>query len=120
MNVLDMYSTADLMLARVARFLPDPPVRWVQRQISRRILKRLRVPPAWLAEGLDGFQAADELDLVFGFGNPNPERVGCHSEAELIELANRRRPMSDPGYDHIGYCSPCYRRLRALQRLKIR
>lgn len=120
MNLLDMYSTADLVLARVARFLPDPLVRWVQRRISRRVLKRLRVPSEWLAEGPDGFQPDDEMDLVFGYGNPNPERVGCCSEPELIELANRRRSIGDPGYEHIGCCSPCYRRLRALQRLKIR
>ena len=49
---------------------------------------------------------------VFVSVNPNPERVGCRSEAELIELANRRRPMGDPGYQHISYCSPCYRRAR--------
>jgi len=118
MNLLDMYSTADLVLARVARFLPDPLVRWVQRRISGRVLKRLRVPPEGLAE--EGFQPDDETDLVFGYGNPNPGRVGCSSEADLIELANRRRSIGDPRYDHIGYCSPCFRRLRALQRLQVR
>jgi hypothetical protein len=119
MNFLDLYSTADLMLARVARFLPNPLVRWVQRQISRQVLKRIAVPPAWLAKGPDGFQPEDEMDLVFGYGSPNPERVGCCSEVELIELATRRRPMGDPGYKHIAYCSPCYRRGRVLQRLKV-
>jgi hypothetical protein len=34
----------------------------------------LHVLAEWLAEGPDGFQAEDELDIVFGFGNPNPER----------------------------------------------
>ena len=119
MNVLDMYSMADLMLARVAHLLPDRPVIWLQRQISRRVLKRLDVPPEWLVQGPDGFQAEDEMDILFGFGNPNPERVGCCSEAELIELASRRRPMGDPGYHHLAYCSPCYRQARALQRLKV-
>src|SRR5688572_20986119 len=120
MNVQEMYSIADLMLARVAHLLPDRPVIWVQRQISRRVLKRLDVPPEWLVEGPDGFQAEDEMDILFGFGNPNPERVGCWPEAELMELATRRRPMRDPGYRHLAYCSPCYRHARALQRLKIR
>jgi len=119
MNLLDVYSIVDLTVARIARLLPNTLVQRVQRQISRHALKRLRVPREWLAEGPDGFQAEDEMDL-FGFGNPNPKRAGCCSEAELIELANRRRSIGDPGYDHIGICSPCYRRLRALQRLKIR
>lgn len=120
MNVLDMYSIADLALARIARFLPNPLVMRLQRGISRHALKRLRVPAEWLAEGPDGFQAEDEIDLVFAFGNPNPDRAGCGSEVELIELANRRRSIGDPGYVHIGNCSPCYRRLRALQRQKMR
>jgi hypothetical protein len=120
MNVLVMYSIADLALARIARFLPNPLVMRLQRGISRHALNRLRVPAQWLAEGPDGFQAEDEIDLVFGFGNPNPDRTGCGSEVELIELANRRRSISDPAYVHIGNCSPCYRRLRALQRLERR
>ncbi len=118
MNVLDIYSMADLMLARVAHLLPDRPVNWVQRHISRRVLKRLDIPPEWLAEGPDGFLAEDEMDILFGLGNSNPERVGCCSDAELLELANRHRPMGDPGYNHLAYCSPCYRRARVLQRLK--
>jgi hypothetical protein len=120
MNVLDLYSTADYVLARVARFLPDPLVRGIQRRISRRVLKRLSVPPAWLAEGPDGFQPEDEIDLVFGYGHPNPVRVGCLSEAELMELATRRRLIDDPRYDHFENCSPCCRRLRVLQRRHVR
>jgi hypothetical protein len=96
MNVLDMYSMADYVLACVARFLPDPLVRWVQLRISRRVLKRLRVPPEWLAEGPDGFQPDDEIDLVFGDGHPNPGRVGCGSEAELIELATAADRSATP------------------------
>ena len=119
MNSLDMYSIADLTLARVALFLPNPLVRWAQRQISRSALKRLRVPPKWLAEGPDGFQPECVIDIVFAHGAPNPEQIGCYSEAELIEFANRFRPIDDPGWTHIMNCSPCYRRLRTLQRLKI-
>jgi hypothetical protein len=59
------------------------------------------------------------IDIVFGHGAPSPDRVGCRSEAELIEFANRRRPVDDPGFEHIMNCSPCYRRLRTLQRLKV-
>ena len=65
------------------------------------------------------FNRRDEIDIVFGFGDSNPDRIGVASEAELIELANRRRPIDDPGYSHIMSCSPCYRRLRTLQRLKL-
>jgi hypothetical protein len=32
MNLLDIYSIADLTLARVARFLPNQLVRWIQRR----------------------------------------------------------------------------------------
>lgn len=119
MNVLDMYSTADLVLARVARLIPDPLVRWVQQRISRRVLKRLRVPPEWLAEGPEGFQPDDEMDLVFGYGNPNPGRVRCSSEAALIELANRRRSIGDPRYDPSGTVRRAFEAF-ALQRPKVR
>jgi len=68
---------------------------------------------------LDMYSTAD-LVLVFRYGNLNSGLVGCSSEAELIELANRRRSIGDSRYDHIGYGLPFYRRLRALQRLKVR
>ena len=48
----------------------------------------------------------------------DPSRIGCCSEAELVELAHRRRPMDDPAYTHVGKCSPCYRKLRAIQGMK--
>lgn len=34
MNLLDVYSIVDLTVARIARFLPNTLVQWVQRQIS--------------------------------------------------------------------------------------
>jgi hypothetical protein len=114
-----MHSLIEQGLARVASYLPGRLVRWSDGQVSRRALRRMNIPPEWLLEGPDGFRPAGEIDLVFGFGNPNPNRIGCCSEAELVELANRRRPMNDPGYSHVGQCSPCYRRVRALQGMKI-
>ena len=78
----------------------------------------MNLPREWLQEGPDGFRAEDEIDIVFGFAHPNPSRIGCCSEAELVELAHRRRPMDDPAYTHVGQCSPCYRKLRAIQGMK--
>ena len=114
-----MHSSAERVLARLRAYLPVRMVRWLDRQLSKRALARMNLPREWLQEGPDGFQAEDEIDIVFGFAHPNLSRIGCCSEAELVELAHRRRPMDDPGYTHVGQCSPCYRRLRALQGLKI-
>jgi len=120
MTLLDLYGMVDLTLARFSRFIPVRLYQWLEREISRRELKLLRgVPPEWLAEGPDGFQRESVIDIVFGHGAPNPGRVGCCSEAELIEFANRRRPVDNSGFEHIVNCSPCYRRLRTLQRLKV-
>jgi hypothetical protein len=30
------------------------------------------------------------IDIAFGYGTPNDDRIACCSEAELIEFANRR------------------------------
>jgi hypothetical protein len=95
-----------------ASLIAPRPVSWIQHQISRRVLKRLDVPPEWLAEGPDGFQAEDEMDILFGFGKRNLERVGCCSESELIELANRRRPMADPDTATSGTVRPAWTRSR--------
>jgi hypothetical protein len=65
--------------------------------------------------GADTFRAQDEIDLVFSEGNPNPERIGCPSDDVLTELAGRERPISDPAYEHVARCSPCYRVMRAKQ-----
>jgi hypothetical protein len=62
-----------------------------------------------------GFAPDDEIDLVLGYGNPNPAREGCLSPEVLGELARRERPIDDPGYEHLRKCSPCYREVRAMQ-----
>src|SRR5919106_759461 len=110
-----MYSKAEKGLARLRSSLPIRIVRWFERQVSKRALTPPKVPPEWRREGPDGFRAKDEIDIVFGFAHPNPNRIGCCSDAELVELAQRRRSMDDPGYAHVAKCSPCYRRMRALQ-----
>lgn len=61
------------------------------------------------------FTAENEIDVVLGNANPNPERIGCPSQDVLVALARRERPASDPAYDHLIKCSPCYRQVRALQ-----
>lgn len=61
------------------------------------------------------FVAENEIDVVLGGANPNPRRMGCPPRPLLIELARRDRSISDPWYDHLSECSPCYREVRALQ-----
>lgn len=65
--------------------------------------------------GNDDVQAQRDIDEIFSRANPNPDRVGCPPRDDLIALAARRRPIDDPGYEHLGKCSPCYREFRALQ-----
>ena len=62
-----------------------------------------------------GFTAETDIDLVLGNANPNPTRTGCPSDDVLTALARRERSVDDPAYDHLTKCSPCYRRVRALQ-----
>jgi len=117
--LLEIYDMVDLTLARFSRLIPERLYQRLERTVSRRQLELLALPRHLMAEGPDGFQPESVIDIVFGHGTPNPDRVGCCSEAELIEFANRRRPIGDPGFEHIMNCSPCYRRLRTLQRLKV-
>lgn len=60
----------------------------------------------------------DEIDVLFGTANPNPDRVGCPPVDTLAALARRARPMDDPAYVHLAECSPCYREFRSLQQQK--
>jgi hypothetical protein len=61
------------------------------------------------------FVPENEIDIVLGGANPNPTREGCPPRRLLTELARRDRSISDPWYDHLSECSPCYREVRALQ-----
>src|SRR5262245_18503049 len=56
-----------------------------------------------------------EVDWFFKNASPNPDRVDCLSEQTLKELAHRSRPISDPGYEHLSRCSPCYQQFRRFQ-----
>jgi hypothetical protein len=56
------------------------------------------------------------IEDMLAHANPNPNREGCPSSAELVELALRRRDASDPLYVHVSHCSPCYSAIRELQR----
>lgn len=58
---------------------------------------------------------SDEIDVLFGAANPNPERVGCLPRDVLSALARRERPLGDPAYEHLAGCSPCYLEFRAIQ-----
>lgn len=62
------------------------------------------------------FRDFDEIDLLFGGANPNPLRIGCLTDATLMALGLRRRPIGDPGYRHLTECSSCYASCRSLQR----
>lgn len=57
----------------------------------------------------------DVMDQAFGRSNPNPDRLGCPSQAVLIALASRQRSADDPCYEHLINCSPCYLAVRELQ-----
>lgn len=56
-----------------------------------------------------------EVDWFFENASPNPDRIGCLPEQTLRALAARKRPISDPGYEHLAHCSPCYQHFRRLQ-----
>ena len=61
------------------------------------------------------FTPEDEIDELFARANANPTRVGCPTRDVLIELAHKRRPISDPAYEHLAKCSACYREFRGFQ-----
>jgi len=61
------------------------------------------------------FTPEDEIDELFARANANPTRVGCPSQDVLIALAHKRRPISDPAYEHLAKCSACYREFGGFQ-----
>jgi hypothetical protein len=52
--------------------------------------------------------SADEIDVLFGTANPNPDRTGCPPPETLEALARHELPMEHPAYVHLVECSPCY------------
>jgi hypothetical protein len=92
--LLEMYDMVHLTLARFSRVIRERLYQLLERTILRRDMELLALPPHCIAEGLDRFQPESVFDIVFGHGAPNPDRVGRCSEAELIELANRRRRLT--------------------------
>ena len=62
-----------------------------------------------------GHEVDDEMDLLFGRANPNPTRTGCLSADVLRALSRKERSITDPGYEHLAQCSPCYREFRGFQ-----
>jgi hypothetical protein len=84
------------------------------------IKRRLSVLPEGSAKraSLERLQSlSDEalVDDLFSSGHPNPERIGCPPRDVLIALARKERAISDPGYDHIAKCSPCWVEVRDLK-----
>jgi hypothetical protein len=65
--------------------------------------------------GEDVFHPDDAMDELFARANPNPERKGCPTDEILRALAKRERPITDPAYEHLAQCSPCYRIFRRFQ-----
>lgn len=63
----------------------------------------------------DQAQVDKDVDWFFKNASPNPDRVDCLSEQMLRELAQRSRPISDTGYEHLSRCSPCYQEFRRFQ-----
>lgn len=93
--LLEVYDVVDLTFARFSRFIPERLYQRLERAISRRQMELLQLPPDLVAEGPDGFQPENVIDIVLAHGAPNPDRLGCCSEAELMDFANRRRPVDD-------------------------
>jgi hypothetical protein len=77
--------------------------------------KRATVSMARDDNDRDRAHADPEIDWFFENASPNPDRVGCPPEEELGRLARKERPISDPGYEHLGHCSPCYKQFRRMQ-----
>ena len=56
-------------------------------------------------------------DEFFGFAKsylseafPNPQRIGCPSDAALVRMAERPTEQDAPISEHLTGCSPCFKR----------
>jgi hypothetical protein len=56
------------------------------------------------------------LDTIYSSVEANPDRVGCPPREALRELAVRKRPLSDPLWDHVMECAPCRTDVREMGR----
>jgi hypothetical protein len=56
------------------------------------------------------------LDTIYSSVEANPDRVGCPPREALRELALRKRPLSDPLWDHVMECAPCRTDVREMGR----
>jgi hypothetical protein len=58
----------------------------------------------------------DEIDELFEGANPEPPPNHQHlTDAVLLELLQKKRPMEDPAWDDVEKCSRCYSRLKQLR-----
>jgi hypothetical protein len=55
-----------------------------------------------------------ELRETLRRNHPNPHRVNCMASERLAALARGELDPSDPAYDHVLECSPCYEETVAL------
>jgi hypothetical protein len=51
----------------------------------------------------------DPLYELLEQANPNPDRVGCLTDEQILGFAEGRRAVTDPGFAHLTACFPCYR-----------
>ena len=64
------------------------------------------------------FSRLQELILT---SYPNPDRVGCPPQENLKATAERddlEQLFSEPVWDHITHCSPCYSEYLALRKAR--
>lgn len=54
------------------------------------------------------------LERTASEDHPNPERLGCPPQGVLEAFARNPRqfPMSDPIFEHLQNCSPCFQWVR--------
>src|SRR5262245_57006620 len=55
----------------------------------------------------------DPIDPLYDLleeANPNPDRVGCLTDDQILAFAQGTQPVTDPGFAHVTACFPCYRK----------
>ena len=64
---------------------------------------------------LDAHGGPDPIEELLLTAYPNPERVGCPDRKTLEALGNLARDESDPAWNHIWHCSPCFAEFKVLR-----